>query len=349
MTETKFNMKAIDSTFTKYSPKQVVNGFIVQKRQDGAIVNIGGKNDAFISKDEFDCFDDVKLGDSFDCMIINMKNENGFIEVSKRIAESFIDGEKVASKIKVGSKFSCVIDEVTRAGLKSKLGDFSIFIPASQVSSKSYVSMDSMKNQRIEVAAIEVDADKKNIIASKRILEEEVDRENSDNFFRAVFENKIVVGTVKKIMPYGAFVDVDGVDCFVHISEVSYERVNNIEDVLKVGQKYPFKVISVDRVEKKVGLSYKQTQPKPSQVLISKYQVGEIVEGEVIKLLAFGAIIKLENGATGMLHISKATTQERKSIHEIVHVGDKLQVEIIEKDEERNRLSFAIPNLKAGQ
>ncbi len=349
MSETKFNMKAIDSTFTKYSPKQVVGGFVVQKRGDGAIVNIGGKNDAFIRRDEFDNFDEVKLGDSFDCMIVNMKNENGFIEVSKRIAESFIDGEKIASKIKVGSKFSCVVGEVTRAGLKSKLGDFSIFIPASQVSSKSYVSMDGMKNQRIEVAAIEVDSDRKNIIASRRILDEETDRANSDNFFRAVFENKIVIGTVKKIMPYGAFVDVDGVDCFIHISEVSYERVNKIEDVLKLDQKYPFKVISVDRVEKKVGLSYKQTQPKPSQVLISKYQVGEIVTGEVVKLLAFGAIIKLENGATGMLHVSKATTQERKSIHEIVRIGDKLEVEIIEKDEGRNRLSFAIPNLKAGE
>lgn len=349
MSETKFNMKAIDSTFTKYSPKQVVGGFVVQKRADGAIVNIGGKNDAFIKSDEFDNFDEVKLGDSFDCMITNMKNENGFIEVSKRIAESFIDGEKVASKIKVGSKFTCVVDEVTRAGLKSKLGDYSIFIPASQVSSKSYVSMDGMKNQRIEVAAIEVDSDKKNIIASRRILDEETDRLNSDNFFRAVFENKIVIGTVKKILPYGAFVDVDGVDCFIHISEVSYDRVNKIEDVLKLDQKYAFKVISVDRIEKKVGLSYKQTRPKPSQVLISKYQVGEIVSGEVVKLLAFGAIIKLENGATGMLHISKATTQERKSIHEIVRVGDKLEVEIIEKDEERNRLSFAIPNLKAGE
>ena len=154
---------------------------------------------------------------------------------------------------------------------------------------------------------------------------------------------------MKKILPYGAFVDVDGVDCFVHISEVSYDRVSKVEDVLELNKKYAFKVISVDRVEKKVGLSYKQTQPKPSVQLLSQIQVGATYTGEVIKLLAFGAILKLENGASGMLHISKATTQERKSIHEIVKLGDKIEVEVIEKDEETNRLSFAIPNLKAGE
>ncbi len=345
--ETKFNMSSIDKTFTKYSPKQVLSGFIVQKRGDGAIVNIGGKNDAYISKDEFDDFDAVKLGDSFDCMIIKMKNENGFIEVSKRIAESYVDGEKVASKIKVGSKFSCVIAEVTKSGLKSKLGEYSIFVPASQVSAK-YAVLDGFLNKRIDLCAIEIDSEKKNIIASKRILEEETDRINSDNFFRAVFENKIVIGTVKRVLPYGAFVEVDGVDCFLHISEVSYDRVSSVTDVLEINKAYAFKVISVDRVEKKVGLSYKQTQPKPETVLISKYQVGEVACGEVIKLLAFGAIIRLENGATGMLHISKATTKENKSIHEIVKVGDKLEVEIIDKDEDRNRISFAIPNLVAG-
>ena len=349
MTETKFSMDEIEKTFTHYSSKQIHSAFIVQKRENGAIVNIGGKNDAYIDKDEFDDFSAVKLGDSFNCMIIKMRNEQGFIEVSKRIADSFVVGERVASKIKVGTKFSCVITSANKSGLHSKMGDYEIFIPASQVSSRFYNHNEDFVNKDIEVAAIEVDSDQKKIIASRRILEEEVDRINSDNFFRAVFENKIVIGTVKKILPYGAFVDVDGVDCFVHISEVSYDRVSKVEDVLELNKKYAFKVISVDRVEKKVGLSYKQTQPKPSVQLLSQIQVGATYTGEVIKLLAFGAILKLENGASGMLHISKATTQERKSIHEIVKLGDKIEVEVIEKDEEKNRLSFAIPNLKAGE
>ena len=143
-------------------------------------------------------------------------------------------------------------------------------------------------------------------------------------------------------MPYGAFVSVDGFDCFLHISQISYERLDKVEDALCVGEERQFKVIKLDRENKKVELSHKAVLENPKLSQIKQLVVGQVYDGEVVKLLQFGAIVKLENGASGLLHISNATDDRTKKIYEIVKAGDKVQVEVISKDEEEMKVSFAL-------
>ncbi len=341
----KFSLEEIDKTFTNYKKGQIFDGVVVTKRPDGLIFNIGGKNDAFIPVSDFDNYDDVKIGERFKVIITKQKNDEGLIEASKRDAQELIVGTQNAQKLKLGSRFSFVATSGEH-GLHSKMGEFEIFVPLAEVSTKFIHNIKDLVGKQFEAVVTEYDKENKKIIASIKLLQEQVKEQCENLFWNSIFVNKIVTGKVKKILPYGIFVDVDGVDCFCHISNLSYEKLESPEQVVKEGDTLQFKVIELDRDNKKVAIGLKQLQESPKERAIKEISVGDTYTGEVIKLLAFGAIIKLENGATGLLHISNATDNKQKNIYELVRVGDKIEVEIISKDEANQKLSFKLKEMK---
>lgn len=341
----KFSLEEIDKTFTNYKKGQIFDGVVVTKRQDGLIFNIGGKNDAFIPVSDFDNYDDVKIGERFKVIITKQKNDEGLIEASKKDAQELIVGTQNAQKLKLGSRFSFVATSGEH-GLHSKMGEFEIFVPLAEVSTKFIHNIKDLVGKQFEAVVTEYDKENKKIIASIKLLQEQVKEQCENLFWNSIFVNKIVTGKVKKILPYGIFVDVDGVDCFCHISNLSYEKLESPEQVVKEGDTLQFKVIELDRDNKKVAIGLKQLQESPKERAIKEVSVGDTYAGEVIKLLAFGAIIKLENGATGLLHISNATDNKQKNIYELVRVGDKIEVEIISKDEANQKLSFKLKEMK---
>lgn len=335
----KFDMSAIDRTFANYKRGQMFDGVVVKKGEDGCVFNIGGKNDAFLPKEEVDDYDALKMGDRFK-VIITKKNGSD-IEVSKSMADDIILATQNASRLKLGSKFTFVVTNVDKDGLHSKLGEYSIFIPMSEISPKNR-DVHKTIGKQFEATVTEIDKYKRQIIASIKLLEEKVKETNEALFWNSIFINKIVRGKVKKIMPYGAFVDVGGVDCFLHISNMSYNRIGNPSEIIKEGEEYNFKVIELDRENKKVTLSLKALQESPRLIAIKELHVGAIYKGIVVKILQFGAIIKLENGATGLLHIKNATEANNKQIYEIVKLDQRVEVEVIDKDEENERVSFKL-------
>lgn len=339
----KFNMDTIERTFTSYKRGQMFDGVVVIKREDGCIFNIGGKNDAFLPKEGED-YDNIKIGDRFKVIITNNKNEDGMLEVSKSLADNQIIATQNANKLKLGSKFTFVVTHGDKEGLYSKMGEFNIFIPLNEISE---TTKDTRKaaGKQFEATVTEIDKNNKSIIASIKLLETQI-RENIESlFWNSIFINKIVKGKVKRVLEYGAIVDVNGVDCFIHISNLSYTRVENVGEVLEEGREYTFKVIDVDRENKKVALSYKALLESPRLLAIKELHVGAIYKGQVIKILKFGAIIKLSNGATGLLHIKNATEANNKQIYEIVKLDQMVEVEVLNKDEEEERVSFKLINL----
>lgn len=340
--ENKFDLETIEKTFADYKNGKMYDGVVVTKREDGVIFNIGGKNDAFIKSEDFDDFDEVKIGERFKVIITNKKNEEGFIEASKRLADNQIIGTQNAEKLRLGSKFSFVATGANQEGLTSKMGEYIVFVPENEVSNRPIHNLKGLINKQFEAVVTEYNRDQKSIIASIKLLQNQEKEQAETMFWSSIFINKIVNGTVKKILPYGIFVDVDGVDCFAHISNLSYERISSPSEILKEGDKLKFKVIELDRENKKVALGLKQLQKSPKEIAMEELSEGEIYEGEVIKLLAFGAIIKLSNGATGLLHISNATEKNDKNIYEIVKVGDKVKVQVIQIDQENQKVSFKL-------
>lgn len=345
MEEEKFNLEAIERTFTKYQKGQMFDGVVVIKRENGCIFNIGGKNDAFLPAEEVPDYENLKIGDRFKVIILNSKNEEGMLEVSKSLADSQIVATQNANKLKLGSRFTFVVTGADNEGLYSKMGEYDIFVPLEEI---SVTTRDARKAQgkQFEAIVTEISREEKKIIASIKMLETEIKEKNESLFWSSIFINKIVEGRVKKILDYGAFVDVGGVDCFLHISNISHNRIANPSEVISEGQQLTFKVIEVDRVAKKVALSLKALQESPKLIAIKSLLVGEQYSGIVVKILKFGAIIKLENGATGLLHIKNATEANNKQIYEIVKLDQEVVVEVVDKNEEEEKVSFKLISLK---
>ena len=339
--EEKFDLEAIERTFTKYQKGQMFDGVVVIKRENGCIFNIGGKNDAFLPASEVEDYENLKIGDRFKVIILNSKNDDGMLEVSKSLADSQVLATQNANKLKLGSKFTFVGTHANHDGLYSKMGEYEIFIPAEEISVTTRDIRRAVGKQ-FEAVVTEISRENKKIIASIKMLETQIKEKNESLFWSSVFINKIVNGKVKKILDYGAFVEVGGIDCFIHISNLSHTRISHPSEVIKEGQELAFKVIEVDRENKKVALSLKALQESPKLIAIKELLVGEQYEGTVIKILTFGAIIKLENGATGLLHINNATEANNKQIYEIVKLDQKVTVEVIDKNEQEEKVSFKL-------
>ncbi len=336
---TEFNIDEVEKTFTSYKKGELHSGVVVIKKPDGVIFNIGGKKDAFIPSDDFADFDQVMIGDRFKVCILGT-NEEGMILASKSQADEIIIGTQNAQKLKLGSRFTFVATSF-EGGLKSKMGDYEIFIPKEEISTR-YIDFKSLIGKQQEAVITEIDRENKKIVASIKLLSEQILAQAEELFWKSIFINKIVLGTVKKIMPYGAFVEVDGVDCFVHISDLSFSRISSPSEVISEGEKLNFKVLEVDRENKKVKLGLKQILPDPQVKLIDELEVNGIYNGEVVKLLSFGAIIKLENGVSGLLHISAVTDRRDANIYEFVKLGQRLDVEVLSKDSAAKRVSFGL-------
>lgn len=340
--ETQFNLEEIDKSFQVYSAGKIVDGVIVLKREDGVIFNIGGKRDSFIPKEDFTNFENVKIGDRFKVCITNKKTEDGMIISSKSQADDIIIGSQTAEKIKLGTKFTFVVTSIKDGGLCSKLGEYEIYVPADEVSNKEIGYVGKLKNKQIEAIAIEINRENKTIIASVKMLAEQIEEQNQKAFWSSIFINKIVEGRVERIVPFGAFINVGGIDCLLHISDISYDKIKSADEILKLGEIRQFRVIKVDKENKKVSLGLKQLYENPKIQKLKELKVGNKYSGEVVKILAFGAIIKLEKGLEGLLHISDATTKNDARIYQIVKLGQILEVTVKSVDIEKGRCSFSL-------
>ena len=342
MEEVKFDLDTIDKTFTKYKKNEIFDGVVVLKRDDGVIFNIGGKSDAFIDKSDFDNFDDVKIGDRFKVAVLGTKTEDGMIIVSKKIADNVIIGSQNAEKLKIGSQFSFYATGIKDNCLVSKMGIYNIVVPNDEIDT-NLKNLHYYLNKQFTAIVTEIDKDKRLIVCSIRILKEQQKELQETTFWNSIFINKIVQGKVEKIMPYGAFIDVDGVSCFIHISDIAYEHVNDVSKYLNVGDTYTFRVIKIDKQQKRVSLGLKQLSENPKTAYLKELKIGDKVSGTVTKILAFGAIIKLDDsGLEGLLHVSDATQHNDMRIYQIVKLGQKVEVEIKSIDTNRNRIAFKL-------
>ncbi len=339
--EEKFNLEAIDKTFTHYKKGQMFDGVVVIKRENGCIFNIGGKNDAYLPKEEVSDYENLKIGDRFKVVILASKNEDGLLQVSKALADQQQIASQNANKLKLGSNVTFVVTSYSQNCYYSKMGEYQLIVPVGEM---SYSVKDPKRavGRQFEGVVTEIDRENKSITISIKLLEEQIKTRNEELFWHSVFINKIVKGKVKKIMPYGAFVEVGGIDCFIHISNLSYQHLNSPSDVIKEGDEREFKVIEIDRENKKVALSIKALQESPKTLAIKSLNIGQQCEGQVVKILKFGAIVKLKNGASGLLHIKNATSQNNKQIYEIVKLDDIVLVEVIDLDIEEDKVSFKL-------
>jgi small subunit ribosomal protein S1 len=349
MMDEKFNLDSIDKTFTRFKVGAKVNATVVAKLKSGLLVNIGGKKDGFIpfGEEENNAIQNVGLGDSFEAIIVNTRDENGAVVLSKQKADDLRIGNEIANTLTVGGVAEIIITSVTKSGLLSKLGTFEVFVPYSQISlGRIDNNLQNYVNKQFKATVLEIDLIRHKIVASIRAFEENEKLTKEEAFFSSIFENKVVTGKVVRFTDFGAFVNVNGVDCLCHNSEISFERNKKASDVLTLDESYEFKVIKVDRDTKKVSLSYKALQQNPIVEKLKAYKVGDVVNGEVKKILPFGAIISFGDGLEGLLHVKEASHFYIKNIYEVAKVGQKFDLQIIDIDLENTKVFLSLKALQ---
>jgi small subunit ribosomal protein S1 len=235
--------------------------------------------------------------------------------------------------------------EVVKGGLILDLGVRG-FLPASLVDIRRVHNLDEFMGQKLECKVIELNRSRNNVVLSRRAVLEEERKEVREQILGRLQPGQIVEGRISNIVDFGAFVDLDGIDGLIHISELSWSHVNHPSEVVGIGDSVRVKVLDIDRDRQRISLGLKQTQEDPWQRVVDHHKPGDVVDGKVTKVVAFGAFIEILPGVEGLVHISELADHHVDNPSEVIQPGTELQVKILEVDEERRRLSLSIKRVE---
>ncbi len=357
--------------YVSYKVGKRIKGTVIIADDKGVYVAIGGKKDGFIDKSEA-CLDgnynpsDFKQGDEIQAIITDANNKE-YVALSKKAVDQVRVEEEMAEAALASGEFSVVMTEVVKNGLRGKLGPYTVFVPASQIKIGYVKNLEDYKGKTLRltyappkatekvadaaeaeateaVAEGEVKEEKRqrkySITASQRVILEREKKEKEDRFWGSMHVNDIVTGKVKRFTQFGAFVSVDGFDCLAHISELSWNRINDPSKILKIGETKDFVVLKLDRENNRVSLGYKQLQKKPYEVAAEKYPVGTVIKGKVERIFPYGAFVSIEDGIDGLVHVSQISHNWIKDANELLTVGQEVEAKIIGFEDTRITLSI---------
>lgn len=322
----------------------------VEKIEDKAVVVIidGAPFDGIVPISELSSLhvekasDVVSVGDELDLVITKVEDENFVLSKRKVDAEQAWDSLK--EKFESGEVIEAEVKDVVKGGLVVDLGVRG-FVPASLVEDHFVETFDDYKGRTMTFKIVEMDQEKNRLILSHRaVLEEEKESKKSD-VLNTINPGDVLDGTVQRIASFGAFVDLGGVDGLVHISQLSHEHVDKVEDVVKEGQAVKVKVLSVDRDNERISLSIKDTLPGPWEGIEEKAPKGSVLTGEVKRLVSYGAFVEVFPGVEGLVHISQIAHKHIGTPHEVLKEGQTVEVKVLDVNKEEKRLSISIKDL----
>ncbi|HEV7941905.1 MAG TPA: 30S ribosomal protein S1 [Solirubrobacteraceae bacterium] len=335
-----------DATLKPFEEGEVVSGHVVRIDKDEVLVDIGYKSEGVIPSTELsirktvDPREEVALGEEVDALVLIKEDPDGRLIISKKRARFEKAWRKIEAAAESGEPVIGSVIEVVKGGLIIDLGVRG-FLPASLVDIRRVPNLDEYLGTDIETKVIELNRSRNNVVLSRRAVLEEERKEVRQQILDRLQPGLVVEGQISNIVDFGAFVDLDGIDGLIHISELSWSHVNHPSEVLKIGDTVQVKVLDIDRNRQRISLGLKQTQEDPWQRIIDTYNVGDELEGKVTKVVTFGAFVEILDGVEGLVHISELAAHHVESPREIVHPGDEIRVKIIEIDAERRRLSLS--------
>jgi small subunit ribosomal protein S1 len=343
-----------DATFPVINEGEVVRGKVVRVDKDEVLVDIGYKSEGVIPVSELSIrrsvnpADEVNLGDEIDALVMTKEDADGRLILSKKRARFEMAWKRIEGAAESGEPVEGTVIEVVKGGLILDLGVRG-FLPASLVDIRRVQDLDEFMSQTLRCKVIELNRSRNNVVLSRRAVLEEERREMRQAILDRLSPGDIVEGTISNIVDFGAFVDLEGIDGLIHISELSWSHVNHPSELLEIGQEVRVKVLDIDRERQRISLGLKQTQSDPWQQVIDTYQQGDVVEGRVTKVVTFGAFVEVIPGVEGLVHISELATHHVENPREVVQQGETLRAKIIEMDAERRRLSLSLKRVEEGE
>ena len=343
-----------DATIKPFAEGDVVSGQVVRIDKDEVLVDIGYKSEGVIPNNELsirrsvDPADEVSLGEQVDALVLTKEDQEGRLVLSKKRARFEKAWRKIEQAAESGEPIEGSVIEVVKGGLILDLGVRG-FLPASLVDIRRVHNLDEFKGQTLECKVIELNRSRNNVVLSRRAVLEEERKEVREQILGRLEPGMVVEGKISNIVDFGAFVDLEGIDGLIHISELSWSHVNHPSEILTVGETVRVKVLDIDRDRQRISLGLKQTQEDPWQKVLNEYKQGDALEGKVTKVVAFGAFVEVVPGVEGLVHISELADHHVENPAEVVQPGEEVWVRILEIDEERRRISLSVKRAQPSQ
>ncbi|MEM1353542.1 MAG: 30S ribosomal protein S1 [Planctomycetota bacterium] len=325
-----------------FSNGSILQGKIIGKAGDDFLVDVGLKSEGILDKNEFDNPADVEIGDTVEVLLDAVEGEGGLVAISKRKADRIRGWEKIINEKGEGDPVDGKVMRKIKGGLLVDIG-VPVFLPASQVDIRRPADIGIYIGKTIEAQILKIDTERRNIVISRRKLIEDRRAIMRKKLLEDVKAGDTVEGTVKNIADFGAFVDLGGIDGLLHITDMSWGRINHPSDVVKIEEKIEVKILNIDYDKEKIALGLKQKDSSPWEDIEAKYPKNTRVAGVVTNIMSYGAFVKLEDGVEGLVHISEMSWTKRiNHPSEIVSIGEEAEVVVLEIDKNKQEISLGM-------
>ena len=329
---------------SQFKPGSIIEGTVSAVKGDDVFVDIGYKSEGVVSLDEFADKEAVKPGLKFQVMLRDLENDKtGMVVLSKKAADDQIRWEKVLAQYTEGCVVNGTIRSQVRGGLLVDIDGVEAFLPGSQVDVMSVRDLAPYIGQTFDFKVIKISNERKNIIISRRELIEGTMAEKKAALLVSLQKGEVRKGRVKNITDFGAFIDLDGIDGLLHITDMSWGRIKHPSEMLKVGQELDVMVLDVDQEKERISLGLKQTTENPWSTISEQFPVGSRVQGKVVNLAAYGAFVEIAPGIEGLVHISEFSWTKRVArASDMLNVGDEIMVQVLSVDSENQKIALGI-------
>ena len=329
-----------------FTPGAILKGRVSAVSGDDFVVELGLKSEGVLERSEFDEPENVKIGDEVRVLLEDVEGDTGLVKISKRKADRIINWEAIMKSKKEGDPVSGKVTKKIKGGLLVDIG-VPVFLPASQVDIRRPGEISDWIGRPIDAVILKIDEERRNIVISRRKMIEQQREEQKRRTLDSLQPGQVIKGTVKNIADFGAFIDLGGIDGLLHITDMSWGRVNHPGDILKIDQEVEVKVLSIDKDKEKIALGLKQKEASPWENIEQKYPVGSVHQAEVVNIMSYGAFCKLEEGVEGLVHISEMSWTKRiNHPSEVVAQGQKVKVKVLEISKDKQEISLGMKQVE---
>ncbi len=337
---------AYDRTFNQIGDQQVVEGIIVAKDNREVIVNIGFKSDGVIPLSEFRYNPDLKVGDKIEVFVVQKEDAGGQLILSHKNARILKSWDRVNEAFDSQEIINGYVKSRTKGGLIVDVFGIEAFLPGSQIDVKPIRDYDVFVDKVMEFKVVKINHEYKNVVVShKALIEDEIEAQKAEIIAR-LEKGQVLEGIVKNITSYGVFIDLGGVDGLIHITDLSWGRINHPNEIVQLDEKIKVVILDFDETKKRIALGLKQLTPHPWDGLDANLQVGDRTKGKVVVLADYGAFVEIVPGVEGLIHVTEMSwSQHLRTAHDFLKIGDEVEAVILTLDREERKMSLGIKQL----
>lgn len=335
-------------TLSKVGEKEVVEGTVISMNKREVVVNIGYKSDGIISLNEFRYNPELKVGDKVEVYVETQEDKKGQLTLSHKQARALRSWDRVNEALEKDEIIKGFVKCRTKGGMIVDVFGIEAFLPGSQIDVKPIRDYDVYVGKTMEFKVVKINQEFKNVVVShKALIEAELEQQKKD-IISKLEKGQVLEGTVKNITSYGVFIDLGGVDGLIHITDLSWGRVNHPNEIVQLDQKLNVVILDFDDEKKRIALGLKQLTPHPWDALSAELKVGDTVKGKVVVMADYGAFVEIAPGVEGLIHVSEMSwSQHLRSAQDFMKVGDEVEAVVLTLDREERKMSLGIKQLKA--